>query len=52
MKILEVNKYAYLRRGAERHFLDVISLLKRNGHTVSVFSMDYKQGSVSEDTKY
>ncbi|HCJ45685.1 MAG: glycosyltransferase family 4 protein [Candidatus Moranbacteria bacterium] len=52
MKILEVNKYAYLRRGAERHFLDVIDLLRRNGHQVSVFSMDYKREGFERDAKY
>ncbi|NTW15082.1 MAG: glycosyltransferase family 4 protein [Candidatus Moranbacteria bacterium] len=39
MRILEVNKFCYGRRGAERHFLDVIGLLSRNGHDVAVFSM-------------
>ncbi len=52
MKIIEVNKYAYLRRGAERHFLDVIDLLKKNGHTVSLFAMDYKRNGFENDAKY
>lgn len=42
MNILEVNKYYYLRRGAERHFLDVIAALEKNGHAVAPFAMDDK----------
>lgn len=40
MKILEVNKFYYLRRGAERHFLDLGALLGSHGHEVAVFAME------------
>ena len=40
MRILEINKFYYERRGAERHFLDVISLFRDAGHEVAVFTMD------------
>lgn len=40
MRILEVNKFGYPRRGAERHFLDLIALLRSHGHEVAVFTMD------------
>ena len=40
MKILEVNKFYYLRRGAERHFLDLEALLKSRGHDVAIFAME------------
>lgn len=43
MNILEVNKFYYLRRGAERHFLDLIALLERRGHTVGVLAMEHPQ---------
>jgi len=41
MRILEVNKFFHERRGAERHFLDVIDLLSSEGHRVAVFSMEH-----------
>lgn len=40
MRILEINKFDYPRRGAERHFLDLITLLESRGHEVAVFAMD------------
>ncbi len=39
MKILEINKFFYPQGGADKHFLDVIDLLKEKGHKVAVFSM-------------
>ncbi len=39
MRILEVNKFYYPRRGAERHFLDLVSLLRSEGHEVGIFAM-------------
>jgi glycosyltransferase involved in cell wall biosynthesis len=44
MKILEVNKFNYVRGGADRHFLDVTRLLKSSGHEVATFSMDSPAG--------
>ena len=44
MKILEVNKFNYVRGGADRHFLDVVALLKSSGHEVATFSMDSPAG--------
>lgn len=39
MNILEINKFHYLRRGAERHYLDMIDLLESKGHDMAVFAM-------------
>ncbi len=39
MNILEMNKFYYPRRGAERHMLDVIALLRGHGHDARVFAM-------------
>ena len=39
MKILQINKYSYLKGGSERHFLSLVNLLKEKGHEVFVFSM-------------
>ncbi|MFZ2187873.1 MAG: glycosyltransferase [Candidatus Moraniibacteriota bacterium] len=52
MNILEVNKYYYLHRGAERHFLDVIALFRNSGHKVAVFAMDDKRNVSREYEKY
>ena len=52
MKILEVNKFYYLRRGAERHFLDVIELLKKHGHEVGVFAMQHVENNASQYERY
>jgi glycosyltransferase involved in cell wall biosynthesis len=43
MRILEVNKYLYLRRGAEKHMLDLVELLQKNGHDVRLFGMEHEQ---------
>lgn len=52
MNILEVNKFFYQRRGAERHFLDLIDRLKRVGHSVAVFTMDDKRNVSHEYEQY
>ncbi|NNE08730.1 MAG: glycosyltransferase, partial [Gemmatimonadetes bacterium] len=39
MKILEVNKYYYLRGGSERYLFDITALLEQAGHEVVPFSM-------------
>lgn len=41
MKILEINKFYYLRRGAERHMIDVVELLESHHHDVAVFTMKH-----------
>lgn len=52
MKILEVNKFYFPKRGAESHFLDVIELLKSAGHEVGVFSMEHSRNLPSQWQKY
>lgn len=52
MKILEINKFFYLKRGAERHFFDVIDLLESNGHEVAIFSMNHSNNINSKWQKY
>jgi glycosyltransferase involved in cell wall biosynthesis len=41
MRILQVNKFFYVRGGSERYFFDLCSLLERQGHTVGHFSMKH-----------
>ncbi|MEI7749564.1 MAG: glycosyltransferase [Candidatus Moraniibacteriota bacterium] len=52
MRILEVNKFFHERRGAERHFLDVIEALSAEGHEVAVFSMDHPKNLPSRYPTY
>lgn len=52
MRILEVNKFHYPRRGAERHFLDLVALLESRGHEVAVFSMDDPRNVSGKYAKY
>lgn len=41
MKILQINKYHYVRAGAERYVFDVTRLLERHGHEVVPFAMHH-----------
>lgn len=52
MKILEINKFCYPKRGAEKHFLDVVSLLESEGHSVAIFSMHHSKNIDTVWKKY
>jgi glycosyltransferase involved in cell wall biosynthesis len=41
MKILLINKYHYLRGGAERAYFDTAQILREAGHEVAFFSMQH-----------
>jgi len=49
MKILEINKFHYLRGGSERYFFALQKILKSKGHRVAVFSM---KGDSNLPSKY
>lgn len=52
MRILEINKFHYVKGGADKHFLDVTKLLREKGHEVAVFSMDHPKNELSPWKKY
>ena len=52
MKILLVNKFYYLRGGAEKYFLEQEKALKAMGHEVAVFSMEHPKNLPSPYSKY
>lgn len=52
MRILEINKFYYHKRGADKHFLDVIELLQKKGHEVAVFAMHNKNNPETHWKKY
>ena len=52
MKVLQINKFYYLKGGAEKHFLDLIDLLSGSGYEVPVFSMRDKKNLATPYAKY
>lgn len=52
MKILEINKFYNAKRGADKHFLDLIALLKTGDHQVADFSMHQVDDEHSDWQKY
>ncbi|HQQ38336.1 MAG TPA: glycosyltransferase [bacterium] len=52
MKILQVNKFYYPHRGADKYFLFLEKLLKSHGHEVRVFAMSSAKNLESPDAPY
>lgn len=52
MRILQVNKYNYLRGGAEKYFIELSKELERAGHQVAIFSMRHPKNLPSLWEKY
>lgn len=52
MKVLLVNKFYFVKGGAEKHFFDIKELLEKNGHQVVVFSMQHEKNKPSPYSKY
>ena len=52
MKILEINKFNFANAGADKHFLDLVELLRANGNEVAVFAMDHPKNNFSPWKKY
>ncbi|MDD3285449.1 MAG: glycosyltransferase [Patescibacteria group bacterium] len=52
MKILQVNKFYYPNRGADKYFLFLEKLLKNHGHEVKVFAMSSSKNLESPDSPY
>jgi glycosyltransferase involved in cell wall biosynthesis len=52
MKILQINKYYYLKGGSERYLFEVGDMLRKAGHTVMPFSMQDEANTHSRYEKY
>lgn len=52
MKILQINKYYYVRSGAEESMLNTCALLRKHGHQIIPFSMESEKNVDSEYRKY
>ena len=48
MKVLNVNKYFYIKGGAETYYFELNNMLEKNGHDVMVFSMKHDNNFDSE----
>jgi len=52
MKIIQVNKFYYPNRGADKYFLFLEKLLKNHGHEVKIFAMSSSKNLDSPDSHY
>lgn len=52
MKILQINKYFFIKGGAETVFFNTIELLEKNGHEVIPFSTNSPQNKNCKYSKY
>lgn len=52
MKILQINKFFYIKGGTDRYFFEVVKLLRNHGHRVASFSMQDKRNIKSRWSKY
>ena len=52
MKVLLINKYHYLKGGAERAYFDTAHILAENGHEVSFFSMQHPDNRETPWSRY
>jgi len=52
MKILQINKYYFVKGGSEQYMLDVSSLLQNHGHQIIPFAMQHEKNVPTKYTKY
>lgn len=52
MRILQINKFSYLKGGPERYMFSVSELLKSNGDDIAFFSMEHQNNIASEWNRY
>ncbi|HHD92497.1 MAG TPA: glycosyltransferase [Candidatus Portnoybacteria bacterium] len=52
MKILEINKFNFSKGGDDKHFIDLVTLLRATGNEVAVFSMHHPNNEYSSWNKY
>jgi len=52
MKILQINKYYYLKSGSERYMFNLSSLLETHGHQIIPFVMKHEKNVPTEYSRY
>lgn len=52
MKILNINKYFYIKGGAETYYFELNNMLEKHGHQVMHFSMHHENNASSMYSEY
>ena len=52
MKILQINKYYYLKSGSERYMFNLSSLLESHGHQIIPFAMKHEKNVSTKYSRY
>ncbi|TDW48589.1 glycosyltransferase involved in cell wall biosynthesis [Flavobacterium sp. 270] len=52
LKILQINKYHYVRGGSDSVYFNTTNLLKEHGHKVIHFAMDFDENELSSESSY
>lgn len=52
MRILHINKYYFLKGGAERYVLELMKLQEEKGHQVAIFAMEHPKNLPTKWSKY
>ncbi len=52
MKILQINKYYYVKSGSERYMFDLSSELERRGHQIVPFAMKHEKNMPTKYSRY
>lgn len=52
MRILLINKFHYLKGGAERAYFDTARILTENGHSVAFFAMEHPENQATEWSRF
>ena len=52
MRILQINKYLYLKSGVERYTFSISSMLKDRGHEVIPFAMKHEKNIPTEYSRF
>jgi glycosyltransferase involved in cell wall biosynthesis len=52
LKVLQANKFHYVRGGADRYFLDLVEILPGHGHPTAPFSMRHPRNQPTPFSRY
>ena len=52
LKILQINKYHYIRGGSDSVYFNTTNLLREHGHEVIHFAMDFSENEPSSESNY
>ena len=52
LKILQINKYHYIRGGSDSVYFNTTNLLREYGHQVIHFAMDFSENEVCSESNF